>query len=402
MTRIVVVEPNGVGGLVHYAYQLCTALADRGARVTLITSTDYELISLPHRFEVEPTLRLWPTIESRPRRSRVPALVAKVGRKVRRVGRGIRYVAAWWKASHRILELEPDIAQFGVIRFPFQILFLRRLQRAGITLAQICHEFEPREAGRLTRWAHRRLSAGVYRCFDVVFLHDRETADRFLAHHPVDPSVVRVIPHGNEMMFLETADPERDLREHYGIQPGTPVVLFFGGLRPSKGVADLIDAFAIVLTHVRAHLLIAGPAAGMEPASLDEHVARLGIAAHTTIDPRYVPLDEVGPLLRTATVVALPYRSATASGVLQVAYAFGRPVVATALGALTADVETGETGLLVAPSDPTAFARALVALLADPSKAERMGARARERATSRYGWDGIAATVLAAYDGAHA
>jgi glycosyltransferase involved in cell wall biosynthesis len=396
MTRIVMVEPDGAGGLIHYAYQLCTALADAGADVTLITSTRYELADLPHRFTVEPTMRLWPTVESRAHGSRPGAAAAAVGRTLRRGWRGVRYALEWRRATRRTLALRPDVAQFGVIRFPFQVVFLRRLRRAGITLTQVCHEFEPREAGRVTRWINHRLSLGVYRCFDVVFLHATENADRFLELFPIDPTAVRVIPHGNETMFLEMADGGGDLRGRYGIDPGTPVVLFFGGIRPSKGVPDLIDAFASVRAEMPAHLVIAGPAVGVEPAALTGRAARLGIAGDVTVDARYLPLAEVGALLRTATVVALPYRSATASGVLQVAYAFARPVVATSLGALTTDVVHGETGLLVPPADPDALAGALAKLLADPSEAAAMGRHARDLAGERYAWEPIAGAVLAA------
>jgi hypothetical protein len=73
MTRIVVVEPDGAGGMIHYAYQMCTALAAGGADVTLITSTSYELAALPHSFRVIPMMRLWPTIPTfRPRPALLP------------------------------------------------------------------------------------------------------------------------------------------------------------------------------------------------------------------------------------------------------------------------------------------------------------------------------------------
>ena len=49
--RLVLVEPNGSGGLIHYTYQLCTALADEGMDVTLITGKEYELAHLPHNFQ---------------------------------------------------------------------------------------------------------------------------------------------------------------------------------------------------------------------------------------------------------------------------------------------------------------------------------------------------------------
>src|SRR5215211_8135411 len=57
--RLVLVEPNGSGGLIHYTYQLCTALANEGVDVTLITGKEYELAHLPHNFQVNNLLDLW-------------------------------------------------------------------------------------------------------------------------------------------------------------------------------------------------------------------------------------------------------------------------------------------------------------------------------------------------------
>jgi len=399
VTRIVVVEPDGAGGMIHYAYQMCSALSAAGAEVTLITRTDYELADLPHTFQVVPMMRLWPAIESQPHRSRPVAIASALGRKARRVWRGVRYAREWSRITLRILSERPDVAQFGVIRFPFQVVFLRRLRRAGIALAQVCHEFEPREAGRLARWVNRVLSTRLYRTFDVIFLHAPESAEQFLDHFPVDPRVVRLIAHGNEAMFLHAADAGGDLRERYGIPAERPVVLFFGGIRPSKGVPDLIAAFAKARTEIDCHLVIAGPAVGVDPADLATEAERLGVGDRVTIDDRYLPISEVGPLLRTATVVALPYHTAMASGVLQVAYAFGRPVVATAVGALATDVIDGETGLLVPPSDSAALCGALVKILSDPAEAKHMGTRARELAMTDFAWEPIAAALLEAYRG---
>ena len=57
--RLFVVEPLGSGGMIHYAYQLCTALANLGASVTLVTSYEYELDAFPHNFTVKKQMRLW-------------------------------------------------------------------------------------------------------------------------------------------------------------------------------------------------------------------------------------------------------------------------------------------------------------------------------------------------------
>src|SRR5688500_17493846 len=63
--RLVMVEQNGSGGLIHYAYQLCTALQKAGLDVTLITGKNYELAHLPHNLRIENTLDLWPLFEAR-------------------------------------------------------------------------------------------------------------------------------------------------------------------------------------------------------------------------------------------------------------------------------------------------------------------------------------------------
>jgi glycosyltransferase involved in cell wall biosynthesis len=87
------------------------------------------------------------------------------------------------------------------------------------------------------------------------------------------------------------------------------------------------------------------------------------------------------------------------SGALQVAYSFGKPVVATNVGGLSEAVEDGETGLLVPPRDHEKLGEALIALLNDEARARRMGARAKELSETAYSWDGIARQVVTALRG---
>lgn len=393
--RIAIVEPDGAGGMIHYAYQMADALADAGAMVTLHTSHHYELADLPHRFAVRPEMHLWPAIEAPPS----PGLAARIGRKLRRVWRAARYTGAWHRLTGRLLADRPDVVLFETIRFPFQVVFLRRLRRHGVAIAQVCHEFEPRDRGPLSRALVKRFSLAVYRSFDAIFLHGEQNRKAFLDTFSIDPDRTHVIPHGNEAMFLRIADGGGDLRSRYGIADDEPVALFFGGLRPSKGIEDLIDAFGDVATGIGGTLLIVGHPAGVDPAALHRRAADAGVGDRVIVDARYAPLAEIGPLVRTATCVVLPYRSATASGVLQVAFAFGRPVVATTLGALAEDVDHGETGLLVHPGDRGDLGKALAGLLGDPALAARMGAAAAAAATERFSWQPIASAVLVVLSG---
>ncbi|PJN95098.1 hypothetical protein CNY89_10510, partial [Amaricoccus sp. HAR-UPW-R2A-40] len=62
--KLVIVETDGRGGLIHFAYQLAEAFAEIGVETTLLTAADYELADLPHRARVAPILRLWPRVET--------------------------------------------------------------------------------------------------------------------------------------------------------------------------------------------------------------------------------------------------------------------------------------------------------------------------------------------------
>jgi glycosyltransferase involved in cell wall biosynthesis len=389
------VEPDGAGGMIHYAYQLGTALSEAGAEVTLITSTDYELSDLPTPFAVEPLMRLWPTIEPRPpERGRAARIFFAFYRQLRRGWRAVRLAIAWERVTRFAIRSRPDVVQFAIMRFPFQVFWLRRMQRAGLTLTQICHEFEAREArfGALSA----RYSRAPYRTFSAIFFHSETDRNRFIAVHGEPDAVTHIIPHGNETMFTRLVDAgDPDLRTRYRIDADRPVALFFGGLRPSKGVIHLVDAFASVRRETEATLLIVGhPSARFPLEALYGRITELGLEGDVTVDPHYLPLEDVGALMRTATVVALPYRTATASGALQVAYAFSRPVVVTDAGGLPAAVDDGRTGLVVPRDDRQALARALVKLLTDSDLAATMGNAARRAADDRFSWRPIADTIL--------
>jgi glycosyltransferase involved in cell wall biosynthesis len=275
--------------------------------------------------------------------------------------------------------------------------FLRRMRRAGLVLTQVCHEFTERD-----RPSGRVDPPGIFDTFSAIFLHGAAHRAAFLALYDVPESRCISIPHGNEALLASVDDRGGDLRGRYGIPPGRPVALFFGGLRPSKGLDDLLDAFAMVLQELPAALVIAGAPQGIDGADLIARSRRLGIDESVTVDARYLPLEEVGPVLRTADVVVLPYRTASASGALQAAYAFGRPVIGTDAGALPEAIEPGVTGLVVPVGRPDLLARAMIKLLSDPAEAGRMGAAAQRVAEDRFSWRPIARTVLAASQRAEA
>jgi glycosyltransferase involved in cell wall biosynthesis len=122
------------------------------------------------------------------------------------------------------------------------------------------------------------------------------------------------------------------------------------------------------------------------------------LTEHTALDPRYIPLEDVGGLMGLATVAVYPYRSSTQSGALQVAYTFGRPVVATATGGLPEAVEQGRSGFLVPANSPPELAEGILKLVNNAELARAMGEYARHLSETRFSWKTVARQINKVYD----
>jgi len=404
--KLVVVEFNSSGGLIHYAYQLCSALSKNGINVTLITGEQYELFNLPHNFNVEKRLKLWHVFDTASMNvksgSRIIIFYLKIKWMLRRCVRAAKLIKEWISLTNFLIELKPDIIQFGEIKFPFEAIFLARLHRHQLVLSQICHEFERREGkSKLSTYVDFFFSF-TFRYFSVIFFHAEANRKRFLSKFNYPQENIHVIPHGNESIFNIAAKKPKNnesIRQRYFLRDNQSVILFFGLLTPSKGLPDLIDAFAIVNKYIKAKLIIAGyPTKEIDAFSLKTRADRHGIADHIVFDTRYIPIEDISELMNLANVVVFPYHSATQSGSLQVAFSFGRPVVATSVGGLPEVVKDGKSGFLVPPRSPHDLAEKILTILNSPKLACKMGRYALQISENYYGWDPIAQKICKIYN----
>jgi colanic acid/amylovoran biosynthesis glycosyltransferase len=155
-----------------------------------------------------------------------------------------------------------------------------------------------------------------------------------------------------------------------------PHILFLGRLSPEKGVLEFAEA-----TEGLPRVIVGdGPLRDRVPES-----------------PGAVPSTEVGGLYERAAVVCVPSLREGYGMAAAEAMAYGRPVVASAVGGLVDLVEDGVTGLLVPPGDIAALRAALERLLADSDLRARLGTAARERATERFSPGAAAAATVVAY-----
>jgi glycosyltransferase involved in cell wall biosynthesis len=430
--RVHVVDPSAYTP--PYDHALCRALGAAGAEVELFTS----------RFAYAAV----PPAEGYRRRERFYRLAhrgAAAGRRSRA------------NRALKLAEHVPDMLRYRraaraaeVVHFQWltvQPLDVRLLPRRRSTpagerpkLVLTAHDVLPREprAGQLR--AQRRL----YERMDAVVVHSEHGRERLVRELGVDPDRVHVIPHGALTHLAELpADRSRERLasgEHprFGQRVGGgvgglrvgglpidadgPVALFFGLLRPYKGLDVLLRAWRGAggqgvgsasgegiggggeqrigggggegIGIEGAQLWIAGMPRTDLSALLGD--PRAAAAAGVRLDARFIPDAELPAYFRRADLVVLPYLEADQSGVLSTALAFGRPLLLSDVGGFPEVAATGAARTVPA-GDPAALRAALRELLGDPAKLAEMAACARAAASGPYSWEAVARAHLEVY-----
>ncbi len=159
------------------------------------------------------------------------------------------------------------------------------------------------------------------------------------------------------------------LYDHYGkkidksaamkklaIPGGKKVILFFGFIRDYKGLDLIIESMKNMNDEYL--LLIAGEVYG-NFSKYDELIKRSGVKEKINLQVRYIPENEIPVFFSAADVCVLPYRTATQSGIVGIAYHFDLPVIVTNVGGLAEMVEENKTGLILNDVTPDGLSKIL-------------------------------------------
>jgi glycosyltransferase involved in cell wall biosynthesis len=279
---------------------------------------------------------------------------------------------------------------------------LRRLARTAV----ICHNVLPHER----RPGDVPLTRALLSRADTVITHSAAQAAQARDLAPAATvRTARIPPH------LPTTRPQTQATERAGFPAPAPTplpgpaeplaqasppapaepfaparLLFFGIVRPYKGLDVLLRALAQAPAHVT--LTVAGEF-WADTTEMDNLIAELGLADRVTLRPGYVPADEIPALFGAADALVMPYREATASQNALLAFAHGVPVITTTAGALAEPVRDGVDGLTCAPGDTEDLVRVLKEF-SDPQAARRLRAGIPAVDPDR-GWDGYLRVLLA-------
>ena len=299
----------------------------------------------------------------------------------------------WLRVGRRIRRERPD---FVLVKYwtPFMApcfgTIARIARRNGHTrvLCQI-DNVEPHERHfvdrPLNRWFLRAVDGFVYMSEQVRReLRSYTDAPALFSPHPLFEHFGRPGPRGEACARLR-------------LDPAGRYVLFFGLIREYKGLDILLDAWARLKERgstAGRKLLVAGEFY-TDPAPYRARIERLGLERDVVLHDRFVPDDEVKDYFSAADFLVLPYRTATQSGVTQIAYRFGLPMIVTDVGGLPEIVPDGRAGIVCRP-DADAVADAIGRMYAGGALARFRSGVAEQ--SKRFSWEEMCDRIMELYD----
>jgi D-inositol-3-phosphate glycosyltransferase len=307
---------------------------------------------------------------------------------------------SWFRAARHISHLDPD----GLV-FKYWMPFFAP---AFGTIARRVRRNRAKRNGR----------PRTVMIVDNLIPHERRPFDMALTRYVMGATDAYIVQSGAvrddllrlapKARYLEVAHPVYNLfgervekgeaRERLGLPHEIKLLLFFGFVRRYKGVDVLLRALPAIRERLGAgvRLMILGEFYE-EREETGRLIRELALEDAVILRDQYVPNEKVGLYFSAADVVVLPYRSATQSGIVQIAYQLERPVICTGVGGLAEVVLNGRTGLIVPPEDPAALAEAVIRY--DSEGLEERFVQAIRTERGKYSWDRMVEAIEALVSG---
>ena len=286
----------------------------------------------------------------------------------------------WLSSAGKIKRLAPDliIVQWWHPYFaPCYQIMLAGLKKYPILF--VCHNVLPHERFPMDRFLTKTtLKKGNY-----CVLHSKEDEGNLKLLLPKMEYRRTVLPTYNAFKLNNIS--REDARAQLGLSEREKMLLFFGLVRKYKGLKYLIQAApALIREDPSIKIYIIGDFGGSKEMYM-EMIEETGVKDSFVIRDGYIPDAEVEPYFAASDLNVCPYESATQSAIVQIAFGFGLPVIATRVGGLPEAVTDGKTGYVVDPCDPDALAKAILKYFQE-NRAEAFRENVLQE-QERFSWD---------------
>ena len=298
----------------------------------------------------------------------------------------------------RFLISPPDVIHVQFLpmlksRLPLDFWFLEFCRRRGSKIILTVHDLLPHDTAEV----HKQIFQHLYHFVDGIICHSDHIEARLQDEFAVPPGKINVIPHGP--FFYDLPQTNSDgIRQTFGVELGSVLVLWQGIIFPYKGIDLLLNAWQKVeANQANACLVIAGTGA---PELLDRirgQIVELSMK-RVHLHLRFITAQELVALYRAADIVVYPYRAITTSGALATGLAIGKAIVASDLPVFRELLADNETALLVNSQHSDELASALIKLTQNQGLREHLSKNVQKMNFGDESWISIAKKTIQAYD----
>ena len=275
----------------------------------------------------------------------------------------------------------------------FFILFLRLI---GTKLIYTVHDVSPLNKSGL----HNLLSAIIYKSVNILIVHSAKNKQMLLEKISLNPDRIRVVPHGNFNDYVPTEPlTKNQARKYFGLNNRGKVLLFFGFIKEYKGLDMLLEAVEIASKSIdELTLIIAGAAESKKLVdSYKKMISGLPKNVNVIYHSEFIHHDKVANYFIACDILILPYKIISHSGVLHLAYSFGRPIIGTRVGDFEEFIEDGKSGILTSINDSQGVADAILRFYSNPENVDKMSLYAQKLNDTKFSWENIALTMKEIY-----
>ncbi len=360
-----------------YSICLCNGLKNTGAEVYLTVTEDRE-INIPVSFNLLP----WA-----PTKTQNKTNIRKSG----------EYLLYHIRLLYFIFKNNINVIHYQFFRREFfDSLFYLFLKLLRIKLVFTAHNVLPHE----NRKFHYYLNSIVYKSSNAIIVHSNFSKTLLKEKFHFDFSKIAVVPHGNFDIYQPQIQISRyKARKELELSDDDDVLLFFGFIRKYKGLDLLLDGFEKIQNkNGKLKLVIAGATSSIQMENeYKERINEISKNDNILYHSRFIPTKHVAQYFIAADIVVLPYKNIFHSGLMHLAYSFGKPVIATKVGDFEETIEHGKSGFILKYNDATNLSQTIELAFSDKPKLLEMGEYAQKLSKEKYSWNKIADRTLELY-----
>jgi len=367
------------GGLYAYTDALCSGLCGADAEVTVLTNSLWA--NLPRQYKVERCQ--FEFIDKKKQWSQLHWAADRFYRSLKNSLRRNRFA----------VRKHFDVVHFQGVGTPLLDQFFLKPLKRRLPVVLTVHDVKPHYERFVSRASFIKRSLQIPH---RLIVHYEDGKRQLVDHWGICADHIDVIPHG--IMPVQNPPDATDARKKLNLPLDRQIILFFGGIRPNKGLDILLEALENIKSHNRRVLLvIAGGLLGrFNFESYSDIIKKADLSEHVQSFIRFIPEEEVDYFFAASEVVVLPYlKFESQSGVLLRAYAHKKPVVVSDVGAMGELVSSDKVGLAVKPGAAEPLAEAIISTLGNLDKFQSCYGPELE---NKYSWEHIAELTMRSYE----